>query len=193
MLIALGRFVHRFGLSAIGRYDAQQGLARSRNAASDFAEDIGSARNVSRCPTCRRPIPCINEVDMGNGIPQTMLAAPARCARPAIETTLHDIRWGSTYRGTFCGIWRFPARCPFGHLKGGIAGATGYRQPPMYFPRGGATITGQCKAGTFIWARASYVDTQGGACMSRCPGTRSNCRRRNSRNAAAAPPIKGRR
>jgi L-fucose isomerase-like protein len=30
----------------------------------------------------------------------------------------------------------------------------------MYFPRGGATITGQCKAGRFIWARANYVGTQ---------------------------------
>ena len=45
-------------------------------------------------------------------------------------------------------------------MKGGIAGAVGYRQPPMYFPRGGATITGQCKAGRFIWARAHYVGTQ---------------------------------
>ena len=29
----------------------------------------------------------------------------------------------------------------------------------MYFPKGGATITGQCKAGRFIWARAHYEGT----------------------------------
>lgn len=45
---------------------------------------------------------------------------------------------------------------PFEHLKGGIAGASGYRQAPMYFPRGGSTITGQGKAGRIIWARAHY-------------------------------------
>jgi hypothetical protein len=49
---------------------------------------------------------------------------------------------------------------PFARLKGGIAGATGYRQPPMYFPMGGATIAGQCKGGSFVWARAHYEDTR---------------------------------
>jgi hypothetical protein len=49
---------------------------------------------------------------------------------------------------------------PFAHLRGGIAGATGYRQSPMYFPKGGATITGQGKAGRFIWARAHYEGTE---------------------------------
>ena len=45
---------------------------------------------------------------------------------------------------------------PFGHLKGGISGAKGYRQSPMYFALGSSTISGQCKAGRFIWARAHY-------------------------------------
>lgn len=48
---------------------------------------------------------------------------------------------------------------PFARLKGGIAGATGYRQPPMYFPMGGASVAGQCKAGSFVWARAHYEGT----------------------------------
>ncbi len=48
---------------------------------------------------------------------------------------------------------------PFAHLKGGIAGATGFRQTPMYFPYGGSTIAGQGKAGRFIWARAHYEGT----------------------------------
>jgi hypothetical protein len=45
-------------------------------------------------------------------------------------------------------------------LKGGIAGATGYRQTPMYFPYGGATIAGQGKAGRLVWARAHYEATR---------------------------------
>ena len=49
---------------------------------------------------------------------------------------------------------------PFSHIKGGIAGAKGYRQPAMYFAKGGSTISGQCKGGTFVWARAHYEDLE---------------------------------
>src|SRR5208337_820069 len=34
------------------------------------------------------------------------------------------------------------------------------RQPAMYFPKGGATIAGQGKAGRILWARAHYQGTQ---------------------------------
>ena len=81
-----------------------------------------------------------------------MAAVPA-------ETTLHDVRWGSTFDGKFCWDREISGAVPFAHLKGGIAGATGYRQPPMYFPMGGASVAGQCKAGSFVWARAHYEGT----------------------------------
>jgi hypothetical protein len=165
MLIGLARFAQRFGLSAVG-VQYQQGLARCC-AASDFAEGaIGSAERfpipdeAGAIIRPGKPIPCINEVDMGSGIPQTMLWRLLDSLGLPAETTLHDIRWGSTYQGTFYWDLEISGAVPFGHLKGGIAGATGYRQPPMYFPRGGATIAGQCKAGRFIWARAHYVGTQ---------------------------------
>jgi hypothetical protein len=165
MLIGLARFVQRFRLSAVG-VQYQQGLARSC-AASDFAEGaIGSAERfpipdaAGRIIRPGKPIPCINEVDMGSGIPQTMLWRLLDSLGLPAETTLHDIRWGSLYQGTFYWDLEISGAVPFGHLKGGIAGAMGYRQPPMYFPLGGTTITGQCKAGRFIWARAHYVGTQ---------------------------------
>ena len=165
MLIALARFAQRFGLSAVG-VQYQQGLARSC-AASDFAEGaIGSSERfpipdeTGAIIRLAKPIPCVNEVDMGSGIPQTMLWRLLDSLGLPSETTLHDIRWGSDYRDTFYWDLEISGAVPFEHLKGGIAGATGYRQPPMYFPRGGATITGQCKAGRFIWARAHYVGTQ---------------------------------
>jgi len=164
MLVALGRFVQRFGLSAVG-VQYQQGLAGSC-AASDFAEGaIGSAErfpipdadnNIIRPG---KPIPCINEVDMGSAIPQTMFWRLLDSLGLPSETTLHDVRWGSEFEGRFYWDLEISGAVPFGHLKGGIAGAVGYRQPPMYFPQGGATITGQCKAGRFIWARAHYVGT----------------------------------
>ena len=165
MLIALGRFVDRFGLSAVG-VQYQQGLARCC-AASDFAE--GAIGNAERFPIPAadgrivRPgkaIPCINEVDMGTAIPQTMLWRLLDSLGLPAETTLHDIRWGSEYQGTFYWDLEISGAVPFAHLKGGIAGATGYRQSPMYFPKGGSTIFGQGKAGRFIWARAHYEGTE---------------------------------
>lgn len=165
MLIAMARTVQRFGLSAVG-VQYQQGLAESC-AASDFPE--GAIGSTERFPIpdatgaiirAGQPIPCINEVDMGSAIPQTMLWRLLTSLRQPAETTLHDVRWGSLFEGTFYWDLEISGAVPFGHLKGGIAGATGYRQPPMYFPKGGATITGQCKQGRFVWARASYVGTQ---------------------------------
>ena len=164
MLIAMARTVRRFGLSAVG-VQYQQGLAGCC-AASDFAEGaIGSAERFpipDEDGSIIRPgeaIPCINEVDMGSAIPQTMLWRLLSALGLPAETTLHDIRWGSPFDGRFVWDFEISGAVPFAHLKGGIAGATGYRQPPMYFPQGGATIAGQCRAGRFIWARAHYTGT----------------------------------
>jgi hypothetical protein len=165
MLIAMARFAERFGLSAIG-VQYQQGLAQSC-AASDFAE--GAIGSTERFPIPDvdgkiirpgKPIPCINEVDMGTAIPQTMLWRLLDSLGLPSETTLHDIRWGSEFQGTFYWDLEISGSVPFEHLKGGIAGATGYRQPAMYFPKGGATIAGQGKAGKLLWARAHYEGTR---------------------------------
>jgi len=164
MMIALARYAERFGLSAVG-VQYQQGLARSC-AASDFAE--GAIGSTERFPIPAEdghiirpgtPIPCINEVDMGTAIPQVMLYRLLEAFGLPSETTLHDIRWGSDYDGRFYWDFEISGSVPFAHLKGGIAGATGYRQPAMYFPKGGSTITGQGKAGRVIWARAHYEGT----------------------------------
>lgn len=164
MLIALARFADRFGLSAVG-VQYQQGLARAC-AASDFAEGaIGSTERFpipaedGRIIRPGKPIPCVNEVDMGTAIPQTMLFRLLDALGLPSETTLHDIRWGSDFEGAFYWDLEISGSVPFEHLKGGIAGATGHRQPPMYFPKGGSTIAGQGKAGRLIWARAHYEGT----------------------------------
>ncbi len=165
MMIAMARVADRFGLSAVG-VQYQQGLKDSC-AASDFAE--GAIGSTERYPIIGddgevirpgKPIPCINEVDMGTGIPQIMLFRLLDSLGLNSETTLHDIRWGSEYEGEFYWDFEISGNVPFSHLKGGIAGATGYRQPAMYFAKGGSTISGQCKAGTFIWARAHYEGTE---------------------------------
>ena len=97
---------------------------------------------------------------MGTAIPQTMLWRLLDSLGLPAETTLHDIRWGSEFEGIFYWDLEISGAVPFAHLRGGIAGATGYRQSPMYFPKGGSTITGQGKAGRFIWARAHYEGTE---------------------------------
>ncbi len=163
MLIAMARITQRFGLTSIG-VQYQQGL-KDTCAASDFAEGaIGSSLrfpipdengNIIRP---QKPIPCINEVDMGTAIPQTMLYRLLDSLGLPSETTLHDIRWGSEYQGTFYWDMEISGAVPFEHLKGGIKQAKGYRQPAMYFPKGGSTLSGQGKAGTFIWARANYTN-----------------------------------
>lgn len=162
MLIAMARVYKRFGLSCVG-VQYQQGL-KDVCAASDFAE--GAIGSSIRFPIPDvdgsiiepgKPIPCVNEVDMGTAIPQTMLYRILETMQLPSETTLHDIRWGSEYEGTFYWDFEISGNVPFEHLKGGIKGAIGHRQPKMYFQKGGSTISGQCKKGTFIWSRAHYV------------------------------------
>ncbi|WP_300001491.1 signal transduction protein [uncultured Cedecea sp.] len=164
MMIAMARFVKRFGLSAVG-VQYQQGL-KDCCPASDFAE--GAIGSTARFPIPDEngeiiwpdaPIPCINEVDMGTAIPQTMLWRLLTTLGLPAETTLHDVRWGSEYNGTFYWDMEISGAVPFEHLKGGIKGATGYRQPAMFFPFGGSTIAGQSKAGRLVWARAHYEGT----------------------------------
>lgn len=161
MMIAMARLADRFGCTSIG-VQYQQGL-KDLVPASDFAEGaIGSAERFpipgddGKIIRPGKPIPCINEVDMGTGIPQTQLFRLLDSMGLPSETTLHDIRWGSEHEGVFYWDFEISGNVPFEHIKGGIAGATGYRQPAMYFAKGGSTIAGQCKAGAFIWARAHY-------------------------------------
>ena len=165
MMIAMARFTEHFGLASVG-VQYQQGLAQSC-AASDFAE--GAIGSTERFPIPDengkiirpgKPIPCINEVDMGTAIPQTMLWRLLDSLGLPSETTLHDVRWGSEYEGVFYWDFEISGSVPFEHLKGGIAGSIGYRQPAMYFPRGGSTIHGKGKAGRLLWARAHYEGTQ---------------------------------
>jgi hypothetical protein len=164
MMIAMARYVDRFGLSAIG-VQYQQGLARGC-AASDFAEGaIGSAERFpipaedGRVIRPGKPIPSINEVDMGSAIPQVLMFRLLDALGLPSETTLHDVRWGSVFNGEFVWDFEISGAVPFEHLKGGIAGASGFRQPAMYFPKGGSTIAGQGKAGRILWSRAHYEGT----------------------------------
>ena len=88
------------------------------------------------------------------------------------ETTLHDIRWGDADRSgstdEYVWVFEISGAVPPAHLEGGFAGATGHRQPPMYFRLGGSTIKGVSRPGEVVWSRI-YVEAAGlGMDIGRC-------------------------
>jgi hypothetical protein len=57
-------------------------------------------------------------------------------------------------------VWVFliSGSAPPAHFIGGWKGAEGFRQPPMYFPKGGSTLRGISKPGEIVWSRIFVED-----------------------------------
>ena len=159
----------RFGCDAIG-IQYQQGL-KDLCVSSDLAE--GLLNDPSRPPVvdasgrelfAGRPLPHFNEVDECAGLDALVTNRIWTDLGLDPSTTLHDVRWGSDYRGhgvdEFVWVLEISGAVPPSHLTGGYAGATGERQPPMYFPLGGSTIKGVSKPGEIVWSRI-YVEGDG--------------------------------
>ena len=164
MYIAAVRIAADFGCDTIG-IQYQQGL-KDLAPASDLAE--GLLNNVDRPPVTRegtkevlyagKALPHYNEVDECCGI-DALITNRVWCAlglEP--ETTLHDVRWGDSYRanGAEEYVWVFliSGSVPPAHLAGGYKGTSSERQPSMYFHLGGGTIKGISKPGELVWSRA---------------------------------------
>jgi L-fucose isomerase-like protein len=156
----------RFGCDAIG-IQYQQGL-KDVCVASDLAE--GLLNDSNRPPVldasgrelfAGRPVPHFNEVDECAGLDALLTNRIWTDLGIDPSTTLHDVRWGSHYRGhgvdEFVWVLEISGAVPPSHLEGGYGGATGERQPPMYFPLGGSTIKGISKPGEIVWSRI-YVE-----------------------------------
>jgi hypothetical protein len=169
MYDAAVRLAARFGCAVIG-IQYQQGL-KDVCVASDLTE--GLLNNPDRPPVVGDhgqvlfdglPVPHFNEVDECAGLDAlfTNRAWTALGCDPS--TTLHDVRWGAHFQGAgldeFVWVFEISGAVPPNHLTGGYAGATGERQPPMYFPRGGATIKGVSRPGEIVWSRI-YVQDDG--------------------------------
>jgi hypothetical protein len=99
-----------------------------------------------------RAIVHFNEGDIGAGIPQVLMRDIYEQKRMAPETTLHDVRWGRSYRGEFVWVFEISGGAPPAHF-GGWKRTKVYRQPKMYFPMGGGTCSGVSKPGVITWAR----------------------------------------
>ncbi len=162
MYDAAVRLAFDFGCAAIG-IQYQQGL-KDVCVASDLAE--GLLNNAERPPVMGgegavlfegQPVPHFNEVDECAGLDAIMTNRVWNALRYDPSTTLHDVRWGAHFTGSgldeFVWLFEISGAVPTSHLIGGYAGAVGERQPPMYFPRGGATIKGVSRPGEIVWSR----------------------------------------
>ncbi len=158
MYTAAGAIYKRYGLSAIG-IPYQYGLVRCTSA-SDLPEGMlnNSERPDITCPengeVINKGLPVVhfNEGDLGSAVPQVLMHDILLKKSMPPETTLHDVRWGDLWEGRFVWVFEISGGGPPAHW-GGWKNTHVYRQPSMYFPKGGGTCSGVSKPGTITWAR----------------------------------------
>jgi L-fucose isomerase-like protein len=169
MYDAAVRLAHQFGCSAIG-IQYQQGL-KDTCVASDLAE--GLLNNPDRPPVegplgtplfAGRAVPHFNEVDECAGVDGLLTDIIWTGMGIDPSNTLHDIRWGAPVRDRgvdeFVWVFEISGAAPASHFIGGYAGASGERQPPMYFPKGGSTLKGVSRPGEIVWSRIFVRDNR---------------------------------
>ncbi len=162
MYDAAVRIAADFGCAAVG-IQYQQGL-KDLCVASDLAE--GLLNNPDRPPVCGgtglvlfegQAVPHFNEVDECAGVDALITNRVWTALGFDPSTTLHDVRWGAPYDGhglrEFVWVFEISGAAPASHFIGGYRGASAERQPPMYFPRGGATLKGVSRHGEIVWSR----------------------------------------
>ncbi|MDR0327332.1 MAG: fucose isomerase [Planctomycetaceae bacterium] len=166
MYVAAVRTAAKFGCSMIG-IQYQLGLADVLPA-SDLVEGI--LNNADRPPVRDekgnilfegQPVIHFNEVDEGSALDALLNNRVASALGQPVETTLHDVRWGAPDpTGTVEGfVWLFmiSGAVPPAHLEGGWAGSHAYRQSPVFFKKGGATLAGIGRPGEIVWSRLYVV------------------------------------
>ncbi len=163
MYCAALRIADDFGLDAVG-IQYQQGLKDSVPA-SDLAE--GLLNNVQRPPVRSRDgsrelyagvaLPHFNEVDEGVAVDSLITNRIWNAMGLDPATTLHDIRWGEQFGEDFVWAFQISGSVPASH-NGGYASSWSMRQPPMFFPLGGGTLSGISKPGEIVWSRVFIMD-----------------------------------
>lgn len=164
MYIAAVRIADEFGCAAIG-IQYQQGL-KDLTPASDLVE--GMLNNVDRPPVSSadgkrvlfagEAVPHFNEVDECAGLDGLVTYRLWRELGFAPENTLHDLRWGATFKGDYVWVLLISGAAPPAHFIGGWKGASSERQPAMYFRLGGGTLKGVSKPGHIVWSRVFVMD-----------------------------------
>jgi len=166
--IAALRIADEFGCATIG-IQYQQGL-KDLLPASDLVE--GTLNDSVRPPVMSadgsrelypgEPLPHFNEVDECAGLDGLMTYRVHKAMGLPVENTLHDLRWGDwDASGTtkdYVWVFEISGSAPPSHFINGWAGASGERQPAMYFRLGGSTIKGISKPGEIVWSRVYVAD-----------------------------------
>jgi hypothetical protein len=166
--IAALRIADEFGCATIG-IQYQQGL-KDLLPASDLVE--GTLNDSVRPPVMSadgsrelypgEPLPHFNEVDECAGLDGLMTYRVHKAMGLPVENTLHDLRWGdwdaSGTTNEYVWVFEISGSAPPSHFINGWAGASGERQPAMYFRLGGSTIKGISKPGEIVWSRVYVAD-----------------------------------
>lgn len=163
MYIAALRIADDFGLDAVG-IQYQQGL-KDLVPASDLAEGILNtterppvlSRDGSRELFAGRAFPHFNEADEGVAVDALVTDRVWTAMGLVPDNTLHDVRWGEDHDGRFVWVYEISGSVPASHL-GGWDKAEGWRQGPVFFPAGGATINGVSKPGEVVLSRVFIAD-----------------------------------
>lgn len=167
MYVAAVRLADDFGCETIG-IQYQQGL-KDLLPASDLVE--GMLNNADRPPVKRadgsvirdgEPVIHFNEVDECAGLDALLINRAHGALGEPVETTLHDIRWGDADKSgstdDFVWVFEISGAAPPAHHVNGWAGSESMRQPAMYFPSGGGTLSGVAKPGEIVWSRVFVQD-----------------------------------
>jgi hypothetical protein len=162
MYIAAVRIADEFSCDTIG-IQYQQGL-KDLTVASDLVE--GLLNNEDRPPVyskegkelfAKKALPHFNEVDECAGLDALVTYKLWNELGMSGENTLHDIRWGETYKdqhiNEFVWVFLISGAAPPAHFIEGYAGASSERQPAMYFRLGGGSLKGISKLGFIVWSR----------------------------------------
>ncbi|KQZ85518.1 fucose isomerase [Microbacterium sp. Root166] len=163
MYVAALRIADDFGLDAVG-IQYQQGL-KDLVPASDLAEGVLNSterppvlsRDGSRELFAGRALPHFNEADEGVAVDALITDRVWTAMGLVPDNTLHDVRWGEDYDGEFVWVYEISGSVPASHL-GGWDKAEGWRQGPVFFPAGGATINGVSKPGEVVISRVFIAD-----------------------------------
>lgn len=163
MYIAALRIADDFGLDAVG-IQYQQGL-KDLVPASDLAE--GLLNSTERPPVTSRDgnrilheglaFPHFNEADEGVAVDAVITDRVWRAMGLVPDNTLHDVRWGEQYGDDFVWVYEISGSVPGSHLDG-WSNAEGWRQDPVFFPGGGATVNGVSKPGEVVLSRVFIAD-----------------------------------
>lgn len=162
MYIAACRIGDEFGCDAIG-IQYQQGL-KDLAPASDLAEGLLNSSNRPPVANAKgaiikdgKPFTHFNEVDECAGLDGLITQRVHDALGQPPENTLHDLRWGDWDKsGTtdeYVWVFLISGSAPIEHHIGGYAGSHGFRQPPMYFWKGGSTLHGIAHPGEVVWSR----------------------------------------